>query len=43
MNLLEFFFSGFGVGALFGVGCFIIRFGIRFVREMFDSPAWEDI
>lgn len=43
MDLLDYFFSGLGVGCFIGTSVFLIRFGVVFVRRSFDSPAWEDL
>lgn len=44
LDLLNFFFTGFGVGAFIYLCVFFINFGLRFVRGAFrfDSLRLED-
>lgn len=44
LDLLNFFFTGFGFGAFLYLCLFFINFGLRFVRGAFrfDSPQLEN-
>lgn len=42
MNFLEFFFTGFAVGFSFFFGIWLIRYCIKYVKGLFDSPVWGD-